>query len=195
MSRRPIEGIDEKIILATIEVAGSTMEANRFSTKEIAAVAGCSEFVIYSHFLSKENLIAKTNSYALRKFTEFAQQAISSSKNIIETFLALLDKAVQMPKATDFIVNYSHIFPRAKLPADYDGYKANMNVLCAIFAKAYPFGDDNTELTRFLLMTHFMREMAVDAKLIIHHEIKDTPEIRLMMAKNAVFGLSNYGHK
>jgi hypothetical protein len=113
----------------------------------------------------------------------------------IETFLALLDKAVQMPKATDFIVNYSHIFPRAKLPADYDGYKANMNVLCAIFAKAYPFGDDNTELTRFLLMTHFMREMAVDAKLIIHHEIKDTPEIRLMMAKNAVFGLSNYGHK
>jgi len=195
MSRRPIEGIDEKILLATIKVAGSTMEANRFSTKEIAAEAGCSEFVIYSHFLSKENLIAKTNAYVLRKYIEYAEKAVASSHNVLETFLYLLNEAVNMPRVTDFIVNYSHIFPRAKPLADYDGYKANMNVLCGVFAKAYPFGNENSELIRFLLMTHFMREMAVDAKLIIHHEIKDTPEIRMLMAKNAIFGLSEYAGK
>jgi AcrR family transcriptional regulator len=193
MSRRPIENIDEKIILATIDVAGGTMEPNRFSTKEVAAKAGCSEFVIYSHFKTKDNLIARTNAYTLKVFCERAELAIAKSPTLVETFLTLLEEAIAYPTVTDFCVNYAHIFPRAKAPSDYEGYKAHMNILCSIFAKAYPFGEaDNTDLTRYLLMAHFLRELVVSAKTIIHHEIKDTPAIRLSMARNAVYGLTNY---
>jgi Bacterial regulatory proteins, tetR family. len=193
MSRRPIENIDEKVLLATIEVAGGTMEVNRFSTKDIAAKAGCSEFVVYSHFKTKEKLIDATNAYSLKVFIDLSKEAIAKSTSLLDVFLQMLDQAVNYPTATDFCANYARIFPRAKIPSDYESYRNRMRVLTDLYSLSFPFlKEDRNERMQYLLMSHFLRELVISAKTIAHHEIVDTPEVRLLMARSAILGLSAY---
>jgi Bacterial regulatory proteins, tetR family. len=196
MSRRPIANIDEKVLLATIEVAGGTMEANRFSTKDIAARAGCSEFVVYSHFKTKESLIDATNAYSLNAFIALSQETIAKSSSLFEVFLLMLDKAVSHPTAIDFCANYSHVFPRARVPSDYESYRNRMRVLTDLYSRTFPFlKEDQNERMQDLFISHFLREIVISAKTIAHHEIADTPETRLLMARSALLGLSAYSQR
>lgn len=191
MSRRPLPHIDEKILAATIEVAGPSLEANRFSTSEIAKKALCSEYVIYSHFKSKEKLIAATSAFLLHHISLSISEEIARSKGLVDLFLKMLVEAERHPAVTGFILNYSHIFPRAKAPADYEGYRDNMKLLANDFAKAYPLKKElDSDLSRFLTLTHLFRELVCSAKSLILKEVPSSDEVRLLMAKNAIAGLA-----
>ena len=108
----------------------------------------------------------------------------------------MLDHAVNYPTATDFCANYSHIFPRARIPSDYEAYRKRMQVLTDLYARTFPFlKEDRNERMQYLLMSHFLREIVISAKTIAHHEIPDTPETRLLMARSAILGLSAYSQK
>lgn len=67
MGRREIAGAENKIILATIAVAGNETRGT-FSTKEIALRAGVSEFTIFSHFHDKETLLDAADRYLYDRF-------------------------------------------------------------------------------------------------------------------------------
>jgi AcrR family transcriptional regulator len=75
MSYRHLDNIDEKIINATIQI-GSSNEANKLSTKEIAKACEISEFVIYDHFKSKDNLISITDHKIFEDSAAYVEQLI-----------------------------------------------------------------------------------------------------------------------
>jgi AcrR family transcriptional regulator len=194
MPRHKIEGIDEKILLATIEVAGSTIVPNRYSTKEIARLCNISEYVIFSHFKTKGNLIAQTTSLILKIYGTTMRRALEKVDNFQDLFLALLDEALRYPHGADFCINYAHIFPRAKMAPDYESFRQDVKeVLDDLYAR-FPLKEEyDNDTYKYLLWSNLTRELVANAKLIIHREVPDTPEIRLAMAQNVSLGLDAYG--
>ncbi|MCI2111720.1 MAG: TetR/AcrR family transcriptional regulator [Bacilli bacterium] len=193
MSRRPIPNIDEKIIQATIEIAGGTMRVNRFSMREVAERAGCSEFVIFSHFKTKARLIAATNAYSLQDITKRFERAIAKYHDIEDVFVEILDEAVAYPSATEFAVNYAHIFPRTEAVAEYKDFRVRMKGLVKVIVSAFPLKKEyDNDLDSYLMACHLLRECATAGKALIHHEVDNTPEIKRAIARNALYGLSAY---
>jgi AcrR family transcriptional regulator len=81
MPRKEIEGAEEKIILATIEVAGVGVR-DAYSTKEIGEKAGLSEFTVFSRFKNKENLMDACNAYVFNAFYQMYLEPLQSTKKI-----------------------------------------------------------------------------------------------------------------
>ncbi len=101
---------------------GSMNGANRLSTKEIAKACNISEFVIYDHFQSKDNLVSQTDRYVSKKIVDEIF-LLAKKKPDFQTFWNdMNDYLIAHNDMTSFLVNYGHIFPRANKPSDQNEY-------------------------------------------------------------------------
>ena len=90
MSRPSIENIDEKIVASTIELGGAKDPNVDFSTRAIASVSGCSEFLIFSHFGSKRNLLEKADVFIYSAITDEIEMVEAKKLPLREYLLVLL---------------------------------------------------------------------------------------------------------
>lgn len=122
MGRHEIAGAEEKILLATIEVAGNETRGT-FSTKEVALRSGVSEFTIFSRFHDKETLLSAVEE---RLYQEFFEEEIREAEHYQTDgeglFNALIDYFLKRPSTLRFIGNYSPIFPREEELASYEAF-------------------------------------------------------------------------
>jgi AcrR family transcriptional regulator len=125
MSYRFLDNIDEKIIDATIKV-GSENGANKLSTKEIAKVCDISEFVIYDHFKSKENLVSIADKKIAETIMDEALRILKINADLVSFYSSMVDFCLAKKDYTAFTINYGHIFPRTAKPADYDNFVLNV---------------------------------------------------------------------
>jgi AcrR family transcriptional regulator len=126
MSYRHLDNIDEKIINATIQI-GSSNEANKLSTKKIAKACEISEFVIYDHFKSKDNLISITNHKIFEDSAAYVEQLILVEHQPFEVYWnKMVDFFLQNQNYVGWSINYGHIFPRPEKPADNDEFREDI---------------------------------------------------------------------
>jgi AcrR family transcriptional regulator len=177
MGRYEIAGAEEKILLATIEVAGNETRGT-FSTKEVALRAGVSEFTVFSHFHDKETLLGAVEA---KLYDEFYHEKIRLAalypSDPEGLFNALIDYYLSRPSALRFIGNYSPIFPREEELASYEAFMARLKKMKPTLPaeehlKEGPFVDS--------LTLYALRETVSDG-LYLLSGVKNTPEIREAM--------------
>lgn len=126
MGRHEIAGAEEKILLATIEVAGNETRGT-FSTKEVALRAGVSEFTVFSHFHDKETLLLAVEDKLYNEFyEEELRQAERFQSDSEGLFNALIDYFLSRPSILRFVGNYSPIFPREEELGSYEAFMARL---------------------------------------------------------------------
>jgi AcrR family transcriptional regulator len=178
MSRREIEGLEDKIIQATIEIAGRNPRGS-FSTKEIADRIFISEFTVFSRFKSKERLIDACNDYVFEQFTAaFAMGAGKHPKDAEGFFNEMLDWLLGHASYALFAGNYCLAFPRAGSLEKYEAFFKNLEQSFAAVKEVLSFPDRDSYISA---VTFGLQEVLQDALFILSKEIPDTPANRKTM--------------
>jgi AcrR family transcriptional regulator len=188
MSYRRLDNIDEKIIDATI-VVGSQNGANKLSTKEIAKVCAISEFVIYDHFKSKENLVSMADRKIAALFGEKAEELIGQKVTFEYFWNSLVDNCLKNPAMTSFSINYGHIFPRTAKPEDYDSFL--LDVITPVAKRCLSaFGVVlNRDVDYCYLWMWIWRTIVSYAQFVLGGSLVDTPEMRSLSYTVAYSGV------
>lgn len=191
MSYRFLDNIDEKIIDATIKV-GSENGANKLSTKEIAKVCDISEFVIYDHFKSKENLVSIADKKIAEAVMGEALSTLKINADLVSFYSTMVDFCLAKKDYTAFTINYGHIFPRTTKPADYDAF---MNEVFMPSAKegvgllSLSFPDDTSCLHLWLWL---FQNVIIYCQLVILGSLVDSKARRFEAGKLVASGLSSF---
>jgi AcrR family transcriptional regulator len=180
--------IDEQIILTAIQVAGAS-EANRFSTKEIAARLGISEFMIYDHFHDKDNLLNKCDERCAADYYSSILKWMPLSKSFLEFFNHVMDDHLQRTGFGAFAINYCRVFPRFEKASDFAYFKANVEATIDAVLVYFPLAHREDA---FALWCYFTREFTCDGQLLIEKRIADTPKNRALMAELILNGFTPY---
>lgn len=190
MSYRRLDNIDEKIIEATLQV-GSENGANKLSTKEIAKVCGISEFVIYDHFKTKENLLSITDQKICAEYGEEVAR-ISENTTVFEEFWnQSVDFYIARPRYTAFSINYGHIFPRIIKPQDYETFLAeNIAPIAKKASLHYQVNLPDDKETTYAWMW-ITRTIVTYAQFVLSRSLDDTPAIRNLSCSCAIAGISS----
>lgn len=190
MPRTRNEEIDEKILLLTIE-EGAKKPANRFSTKDIALRLGISEFVIFDHFESKENLIAQADAYISIPFYQTVLASAKTSQHFSEFFSKMVDYLLAHPSHNAFAINYCRVFPRYEKDSNFPDYQKDTQILLESLCEIYPLKHPEDAFT---IWARFNRELLSYCQLLIEKRIPDTPENRLTMSNLLFHGFSQYAN-
>src|SRR5574344_840343 len=183
--------LQKQIIQATIEVA-SSYDRYRFSMLDIAGKVGCSAFEIYHLFESKEKLVKACRMAIDEDCFSLAVKAMREGKNFDKTFLLRLDHYLSHPEAIRFALTYDYVFPRRVLPPDFAEYKNEViTKLVEPLDEILPSMDRSLEI-RYQLTDHWVRDLAMDAELILDGVIPDTPAMRELMVRTVNQGLFSF---
>lgn len=180
MGRREIAGAEEKIIAATIEVAGNETRGT-YSTKEIALRAGLSEFTVFSHFKNKEALISAADEHLFSRYLAKEEELYARYPTDFERFFdGMLSSLLSDPSALRFIASYAPIFPREGEIMTYETM-----IDKRLRGKANPFlsylgKGKRSESKDIALLLYCLRESVVDALELLLN-VPDTASIRQAM--------------
>ncbi|MCH3910089.1 MAG: TetR family transcriptional regulator [Bacilli bacterium] len=176
---------EEKIIDATIKIGGSSPANVNFSTKDIAKKAGVSEYLIFSRFGSKINLI---HFACLRASGLCNAECLRLSKNVndpLEIYSSLLSYLIKHKEQTLFLLNYGEGNTKVGKPGpNYEAFKKDAIKKAKLFTM-FSFGDDDA---CFLAYSTFARNVLIDAELVLNGSYKDSNEYRRFCAKLAFRG-------
>ena len=120
-----MEEIDNKILDMTIQVAGES-EANRFSTREIAAKLGISEYMIFDHFHDKDNLLNLADERVADYYYASILKWGPQSANFFEFFSHIMDDLLSVSSHGAFAINYCRVFPRYEKASDFSFSRSNV---------------------------------------------------------------------
>lgn len=188
MSYRYLENIDEKIIDATI-VVGSENWANKLSTKEIAKACGVSEFVIYGHFKTKENLVSEADKKVIREINLFALALTDKATTIDKFWNGIVDYFINYKAYTAFVLNYGHVFPKPVKPEDNEAF-IHENISSQAETILNKYGIVRKELSGYAYLWMLILRSAVSyAQFVISGTIIDGPEFREENGSVIVLGL------
>jgi AcrR family transcriptional regulator len=179
---------EEKILRATIEVSGKG-EPHRFSTKEVAMLAGVSEFMVYDLFKTKDNLIAQADTLVAQDYYDIMLAEAKNFRGYQHLMNRLYDFYLAHPYNILFSINYCRVFPQVVLPADYETFKATLMQGIETIGALHPFAKS---IDPFSAWNDFTREVVAQCYFFIAHPEADTPETREMMARLLFEGVGPY---
>ena len=178
MPRHEIANAQEKVLLATLEVAGGGTRGS-FSTREIAERAGVSEFTVFSRYKTKEALIDACNEYLFQQFFKLNLKIVQEHPNDLEAvFNGIVDGLLSYPLYTRFAGNYALVYPRAGSLDKYADFVKKFTESWATLNPYLPFTDQKNTYDVFIYGT---QEMIQDALFLISGEVQNTPENRKTM--------------
>jgi AcrR family transcriptional regulator len=183
-----MEEIDKKILDMTIQVAGES-EANRFSTREIAAKLGISEYMIFDHFHDKDNLLNLADERVADYYYASILKWGPQSANFFEFFSHIMDDLLSASSHGAFAINYCRVFPRYEKASDFSFFKEQCQNAIDTVLRFFPL--HHPEDDAFSLWCYFTREFVCDTQLFIDHHLSDTPKNRYWMAKLIYEGFSS----
>jgi AcrR family transcriptional regulator len=165
VGRKVINNVEEKILLATIEVGGRNRANILFSTKEIAQLAGISEFTIYSHFKDKKNLLSKALVFATNIRSAELKRLVDLSLPLEDVIRGLEDFLVARPSLTTFFINYGECIPKIGNPdSSFLAFKERCRQDCHLLE---PYLNYPNEETAFLIYSSFVRNLLLDVEMIL----------------------------
>lgn len=180
--------MEEKILRATIEVAGRG-EPHRFSTKDVAALTGVSEFMVYDLFKTKENLIAQADALVAQDYYGLVLAEAQNFRGYEHLMNTLYDFFRLHPYNILFAINYCRVFPQVVLPKDYEVFKATLMEGIDQIGSLHPFAEG---IDPFSAWNDFTREVIAQCYFFIAHPEADTPKTRRMMARLLFEGVGPY---
>jgi|LAHS01.1.fsa_nt_gb AcrR family transcriptional regulator len=166
MGRKPIPGLDEKIIEGAIAVGGVNDPNVNFSTRKIAQYVGISEFTLFTHYPDKEILMKATMAY-LKGEVDKALYAYSGETGT--TFSRFVEQAyvflLNHPTWTLFLCNYADATSRKTIgklsfEALYKNGLSHYQIL-APFLKA-----NLTDDQKFLAWNSFIRRLLFNTQFV-----------------------------
>jgi AcrR family transcriptional regulator len=186
-----LEGIDEKILIATLDEGGSNA-TNRFSTVRIAKACDISEFTIYDHFTSKNHLLAEADVYLGKQLDSFARQASAEATDFLDYFSKMMDFQLAHPTWNGFFLNYSRIFPRFGLAPDEDDAEiwTHLTETGRMTMSKFITPKSQDEVRDLFLF--FFREVVCYSRYVIAKDVADTPRRRELEAKVVFGGLNSF---
>jgi AcrR family transcriptional regulator len=166
MGRKPIPGLDQKIIEGAIAVGGVSDPNVNFSTRKIAAQVGISEFTLFTHYPDKEILMKATMAYLKgevdKNLYAFSKAAGSDFPSFVHTVFSYF---VSHPVWTLFLCNYADATSRKTIgKLSFSDLYHNAQSHFAILAPF--FRDDLSEDEHFFLWNTFIRRMLFDAQFV-----------------------------
>jgi AcrR family transcriptional regulator len=166
MGRKPIPGLDDKIIQGAIAVGGVSDPNVNFSTRKIAANVGISEFTLFTHYPDKETLMKATMFY-LKGEVDKSLYAFSKESGL--NFSLFVQKVFSFfilhPVWTLFLCNYADATSRKTLgKLSFEDLYQNGQSHFAILA---PFLQEGlTPDQKFLAWNTFIRRMLYNAQFV-----------------------------
>jgi AcrR family transcriptional regulator len=190
MSRKPIADIDSKIIHATISLGG-TNDANRdFSTKDIATSCGVSEFVIFSHFKNKDQLMIAADHAVYRKIIGEARLLTENPISMHDFVNLYLDWFLAHPELTFFALNYGHGVPHVvPIKDDHTVHGAMMAEDAKRLFRNFNIHEDDEFL---LVWAYTLRHLIYFAGHLLNYPASDTLPERLQIEKLLNHGLQAF---
>lgn len=177
MSKRVIEDADKRILRATIKLGGSSNPNKDFSTKDIAAESGVSEFLIFSRYKNKTNLMQEADSYCYTLVRSGAKTIANNVIRVPDFINAFLDWLLVHPEIVYFTLNYGHGVPHVEeIPL-----KDEKTYLSKRMEDAdYFFNHFKTKGTfAYLVMwDYLLKTLLYSAGSLLSHEYPDSPDFR-----------------
>jgi hypothetical protein len=181
--------IDTAILRATIKVAGLS-EPNRFSTQEIADLCHISEYVIFDHFKTKDNLLAEADHVITKDYYDAIHESWNHVHSGREFFYCLIDFLLAHPDNNRFALNYCRVFPGADKPDDYGFFKENCLTLIEEVKSHCP--EFIAPIDPFAAWCDFTRELVCYCQLLIDGKMADNPANRDTMYRLLFLGFGSY---
>jgi AcrR family transcriptional regulator len=189
MSRPSIENIDEIILASTIELGGAKDPSVDFSTRAIASASGCSEFLIFSHFGSKNKLLEKADVFVHSAVADEMEAIEKTNPSLREYVRSLLDWLIDHPSYTIFALRYGQGLPHPN-PVSYDDH-AYDEVIMRLFSTGYHWFHDSSRDERFFFLVYSINQLIFDASYIIYGSHEDTVEHRESLVDEILSGLDS----
>jgi AcrR family transcriptional regulator len=186
-----IEGIDQKILLATLDEGGSN-PPNRFSTVHIAAACGISEFTVYDHFHTKSHLLTEADVYLGRLLDSYTREASKESSTFAEFFSKMMDFQLAHPTWNGFFLNYSIVFPH--FGSEEDQGVADLKKHMTDTAKEVMPKFVTPKITEDIreIFLFFLREVICYSRYIIGGDAVDSPKGRELESRVVFGGLNAF---
>jgi len=175
MAYHDLGDIDSKIIEATIEVGGSN-PSNHLSTSRIAKMCGVSEFVIYNHFATKENLVSIADHKVFEETTKEADRLIVDNDDDFDALWnGMVNFFLARPVYTAFEINYGHMFPRVTESPNTLDFRADMIDNAKKYMKSVQFDEDWKYGYAWMWV---FRTIITYAQFVLNKSLDDTEETR-----------------
>jgi AcrR family transcriptional regulator len=191
MSRKQIPQLEERLVLATIRLGGGNDANVNFSTKAIAQAIGVSEYAIFSHFKTKQDLIesalekiALDEADHLHEFIETKNPSFKQfTDEVIRYFLSNHDRAL-------FLINYSETMPQVlEDDAAFARRKQRESYHTDLLSH---FMDFPNEEAAFLLSDAYFRRVVLLSHYVLSGLAEDNEEYRRYIASEVIGGLSAF---
>lgn len=178
MARHEITDASERILQATLEVAGNGVRGS-FSTLEIAEKAGVSEFTVFSRYKNKDRLLEAANDFCFESYFGLLVKATKRHKGDLEgLFNEIIDALLKAPSLVRFSGTYALIFPRQGDIEKYDQFFLKLKERFSSLEPVVPLRDN---LNNGYLICYMVQEVVQDALYIISGEIPDNEASRKTM--------------
>jgi AcrR family transcriptional regulator len=187
MGFKKLENIDEAIIDAAIEV-GAANATNRFSTKTLARKCGISEFVIYDHFKTKDNLLDVADHKIGDDFSEYLISKTKTCASNYALWNACFDFFLARPSYSLFAVHYGMVYPWSL--AKSRDKEAAQNYIAAVAMEVLSGRPSlGTKHIYYLVGAAFVGQILGYATMVIQGQVMDTPEFRQIVSGISINGL------
>jgi hypothetical protein len=165
MGRKAILDADQKIVDAAIEVGGTSNAKVLFSTVDIGAKAGVSEFVVFSRFKNKEGLLYAALSEATHRRSAELARLVALHLSFEAVTEGLERYLINHPAETMFLINYGESIPKiAGSNALNEAFILNCKKDMHLFDDYYVFPDEESQLIAY---TSYIRNVLYDAQFVL----------------------------
>lgn len=123
MAYRNLPGIDKSILEGVIALAYEKSIA-KVSTQELAKRCNISDFTIFQHFKTKENLMYQTYVYINEQLSSNLVSYFKEDSDPLKVYFKMMDFLVSNPEYTNYLISYTSVNafnPYEKAP-DNPGY-------------------------------------------------------------------------
>jgi AcrR family transcriptional regulator len=177
MSKRVIEDADKRILRATIKLGGSSNPNKDFSTRNIAKESGVSEFLIFSRYKNKTNLMQEADSYCYTLLRSGAKTIANNVIKVPDFINAFLDWLLAHPELVYFTLNYGHGIPHVEeIPLkDEKAYLQKRMEDADYFFNHFKSKGPYTYL---VMWDYLLKTLLYCAGSLLAHEYIDSPEYR-----------------
>ncbi|MCH3908950.1 MAG: TetR/AcrR family transcriptional regulator [Bacilli bacterium] len=188
MSYRNLEDIDQKIILTTIRLAG-LYPPNHFSTREIASECRISEYVIFDHFKSKDNLIAESVKHISEAVKDCLINSVKENPTPEHAFFALIDFYLAHKDFNRFALNYCPAFPQYDKNDNFAFFESDSKKTVFPHFSSFKVHEG---VSPFATWCFFIREATSFSSLLIEKRLPDNEKTRETMFNIVYHGFKYY---
>jgi AcrR family transcriptional regulator len=191
MSYRKLENIDEAIVKATIALGGTRKAARGFAVKDIAEKCAISEYLIFRHFTTKQNLMATADKRVGYLLASEARTLRKTSTDFDQFFFRYLDWLLAHKEIIFFSLSYGHGVPHssdipvANLEEFNQILEADAQVI-SLLPQDVPTGEQS------LAWKFFLRNLLYFAGFFLTKDLEDNAENRAWIRQTLFHGVASF---